>query len=46
MSVNRFTLLAAYNKWANARLYTAVLELSETPYRLHIGVFSGGLRHA
>jgi uncharacterized damage-inducible protein DinB len=43
MSVDRFKLLAAYNKWANARLYTAALELSETSYRLHIGVFFGGL---
>ena len=34
MSVDRFKLLAAYNKWANARLYTAALELSETSYRL------------
>jgi uncharacterized damage-inducible protein DinB len=43
MSVDRFKLLAAYNKWANARLYAAALELSETSYRLHIGVFFGGL---
>jgi uncharacterized damage-inducible protein DinB len=34
---------AAYNKWANARLYAAALDLSEQSYRLHIDVFFGGL---
>ena len=43
MYVDRFKLFAAYNKWANARLYGAALNLSETSYRLHIGVFFGGL---
>ncbi|MBR1153844.1 DinB family protein [Bradyrhizobium sp. JYMT SZCCT0428] len=43
MSVDWFKQLAAYNKWANARLYAAVLDLSETSYRLHIGVFFGSL---
>jgi uncharacterized damage-inducible protein DinB len=43
MSVDRFKQLAAYNKWANARLYAAALDLSEQSYRLHIGVFFGGL---
>ena len=43
MSVDRFKQFAAYNKWANARLYAAALELSEPSYRLHIGVFFGGL---
>jgi uncharacterized damage-inducible protein DinB len=43
MSVDQFKQFAAYNKWANARLYTAVLDLSEPAYRLHIGVFFGGL---
>jgi uncharacterized damage-inducible protein DinB len=38
MSVDHFNQLAAYNKWANARLYAA-----EQSYRLHIGVFFGGL---
>ena len=43
MSVDHFNQLAAYNKWANARLYAAALDLSEQSYRLHIGVFFGGL---
>jgi uncharacterized damage-inducible protein DinB len=43
MSVERFRQFAAYNKWANARLYAAALDLSEASYRLHIGVFFGGL---
>jgi uncharacterized damage-inducible protein DinB len=43
MSVDQFKQFAAYNKWANARLYAAVLDLSELSYRLHIGVFFGGL---
>ena len=43
MSVDRFKQFAAYNKWSNARLYAAALDLSEQSYRLHIGVFFGGL---
>ena len=43
MSGDRFKQFAAYNKWANARLYAAALDLSEQSYRLHIGVFFGGL---
>jgi uncharacterized damage-inducible protein DinB len=43
MSVGWFKQLAAYNKWANARLYAAALDLSDRSYRLHIGVFFGGL---
>src|SRR3954467_14648961 len=43
MSVDQFNQMAAYNKWANARLYAAALDLSEQSYRLHIGVFFGGL---
>src|SRR5580765_8723044 len=43
MSVDQFKQFAAYNKWANARLYSAVLDLSEPSYRLHIGVFFGNL---
>ena len=43
MSVDQFKQLAAYNKWANSRLYAAVLDLSEPAYRLHIGVFFGSL---
>jgi uncharacterized damage-inducible protein DinB len=44
MSVGWFAQLAAYNKWANARLYAAALDLSDQSYRLHIGVFFGGLQ--
>jgi len=43
MSADQFKQFAAYNKWANARLYAAALDLSEPSYRLHIGVFFGGL---
>ena len=43
MSVDQFKQFAAYNKWANARLYAAALGLSEPSYRLHIGVFFGNL---
>jgi uncharacterized damage-inducible protein DinB len=43
MSVDQFKQFAAYNKWANARLYAAALDLSEQSYRLHIGIFFGGL---
>src|SRR5258707_13769850 len=43
MSVDQFKQFAAYNKWANARLYAAVLDLPELSYRFHIGVFFGSL---
>jgi hypothetical protein len=39
MTINQFRQLAAYNRWANARLYAAALDLSYQAYRLHIGVF-------
>ena len=42
-STENFQQLAAYNRWANARLYAAALDLSEQAYRLHIGVFFGSL---
>ena len=38
-----FKLLAAYNRWANAGLYAAALDLSELSYRLHTGVYFGSL---
>ena len=38
-----FKLLAAYNRWANARLYAAAHDLSELSYRLHTGVYFGSL---
>jgi uncharacterized damage-inducible protein DinB len=40
---NIFRQFAAYNRWANARLYAAALDLSDQAYRLHIGVFFGSL---
>jgi len=43
MTINHFRQLAAYNRWANARLYAAALDLPEQAYRLHIGVFFGNL---
>ncbi len=36
---SRFEQLAAYNKWANARLYEAALALPETDYRRDVGAF-------
>ena len=43
MATEHFRQLAAYNRWANARLYAAALDLSEQAYRLHIGIFFGSL---
>jgi uncharacterized damage-inducible protein DinB len=43
MTRDKFQQLAAYNRWANARLYAAALDLSDQAYRLHIGVFFGSL---
>ena len=43
MTTNQFRQLAEYNRWANARLYAAALDLSDQAYRLHIGVFFGSL---
>jgi len=34
-----FNQHAAYNRWANARLYAAALALPDEAYRRHIGVF-------
>ena len=36
---DRFRQLAAYNQWANARLYEAAMVLSETDYRRDVGAF-------
>jgi uncharacterized damage-inducible protein DinB len=38
-----FTQLAAYNRWANARLYQAALALPDDAYRRSVGVFFGSL---
>src|SRR5213080_287249 len=43
MTKRIFQQLAAYNRWANARLYAAALDLSDQAYRLHIGVFFSNL---
>ncbi len=43
MTINQFRQLAAYNRWANARLYSAALDLSNQAYRLHIGVLFSSL---
>jgi uncharacterized damage-inducible protein DinB len=44
-----FEQLAAYNRWANARLYEASLTLAEADYQRDTGVFfksmSGTLNH-
>src|SRR5262249_46324505 len=34
-----FQQFAAYNRWANARLYQAALALSEADYRRNVGAF-------
>ncbi len=36
---SRFEQLAAYNKWANARLYEAAFALPDTEYRRDVGAF-------
>lgn len=36
---SRFEQLAAYNKWANARLYEAALALDDAAYRRDVGAF-------
>src|SRR5690606_8007924 len=43
MSRTVFAQLAAYNSWANARLYGAALDLPDPAYRQDTGVFFGSL---
>lgn len=43
MATHLFRQLAAYNRWANSRLYAAALDLSDLSYRLNTGVFFGSL---
>jgi len=43
MATENFRQLAAYNHWANLRLYGAALELPEEAYRRSTGVFFGSL---
>jgi uncharacterized damage-inducible protein DinB len=41
--IDLFRELAAYNQWANARLYAAALALPDQDYRRRTGVFFGSL---
>jgi uncharacterized damage-inducible protein DinB len=41
--MNPFPMLAAYNAWANRRLYDAVGALSDAQYREDTGLFFGSL---
>jgi len=43
MTKSIFEQFAAYNQWANARLYSAALALSDSAYRQRVGVFFGSL---
>ena len=43
MMFEKFRQLAAYNRWANARLFAAAMDLPDQAYRLHVGVFFGSL---
>lgn len=42
-SRQHFVQLAAYNAWANARIYEAAFAMPEGLYRKNVGVFFGGL---
>lgn len=41
--LDHFRSFAAYNAWANTRLYAAALDLSDEDYRRPVGVFFGSL---
>lgn len=43
MTVHPFEQLAAYNRWANARLYAAALAIPEELYRKPTGIVFGSL---
>ena len=43
MAIENFRQLAAYNHWANMRLYEAALAMPEEQYRQPTGVFFGSL---
>lgn len=43
MSKALFRQFAAYNRWANARLYAAALAMDEEPYRRDTGMAFGSL---
>jgi len=38
-----FQQFAAYNRWANARLYEAALKLDDADYRRNVGAFFGSI---
>ncbi|MEM9043759.1 MAG: DinB family protein [Pseudomonadota bacterium] len=38
-----FEMMAAYNAWANRRLYAAALNLSEDDFRANLGAFFGSV---
>jgi uncharacterized damage-inducible protein DinB len=38
-----FQMFAAYNRWANARLYAAAFALSDEAYRRDVGLFFGSV---
>jgi uncharacterized damage-inducible protein DinB len=40
---DHFAMFAAYNRWANQRLYAAAAELPDADYRAHRGAFFGSL---
>ena len=42
---NQFPTLAAYNRWANRRIYSAAAELSDSNYRADRGAFFGSLHN-
>ncbi|SCB60135.1 Uncharacterized damage-inducible protein DinB (forms a four-helix bundle) [Rhizobium aethiopicum] len=41
--LSHFRMFAAYNRWANAQVYAAVAELSDTEFRSDRGAFFGSL---
>lgn len=43
MMQSQFRQLAAYNRWANARLYAAALALPDESYRRGVGIFFASL---
>jgi uncharacterized damage-inducible protein DinB len=43
MNIDHFRQLAAYNHWANKRLYAAAIAMPEPQYRQRTGVFFGSL---
>jgi uncharacterized damage-inducible protein DinB len=43
MAIENFRQLAAYNHWANLRIYEAALQMPDEQYRHRTGVFFGSL---